>query len=166
MTIEQVWNSIFWQVRALFDLAATPFIALAARAGVELNSGQVWMLFFTLTFAIVLAVFLNDEHILARRGMRTTGKVVGIDPGDEAPDTPIIEFRDDRGNPVVFRSLYGCTAETGQLGAKVPIVFDPRKPTRVREIGRGGAKAYHVGFLVLFVILLGFATWAAKDAIY
>ena len=166
MPFEQIWNSFFLLVRDALILAASPFIVLARQAGVELNAAQVWMLFFTLLFVGYAAQFLYTDFVLARRGRRATGTVVGIDPGDEAPDRPIIEFRDQMGRDISFTSHLGVNATTERIGAPVDIVFDPVHPKRAREVGRASAKAYHLIFVAFFIVTLAGATVMAKYAIY
>ena len=92
--------------------------------------------------------------------------MVGIDPGDESPDRPLIEFHDQLGRTVVFTSHLGVNATTRTIGAQVEIMFDPAHPRRAREVGRVWAKAYHMLFLVLFVGFFAFATMMARDAVY
>ena len=164
--MEQAWNSFFWSIRQLFDRAASPFVALASRFGLELNAGQMWMIFFTLPFVLYAAYFLYVDLMLSRRGVKAVGTVIDIDPGDETADRPIIEFRDERGNPVVFTSHLGVNAMTGTVGARVDILFDPVEPRRAREIGRNGAKAAYLVFLAFFIACMVFGTVMAKYAIY
>ncbi len=166
MSIEQIWNSFFYQVRLLFIDAASPFIFLLRQVDLELNAAQAWMLFFTLLFVGYAAQFLYTDFVLARRGRRTTGTVVGIAPGNESSDRPKIEFRDQSGRVVVFTSHLGVNAETGTIGAPVDIVFDPQRPKRAREVGRSGAKAYHLIIVAVFIVMLAFATVMSKDAVY
>lgn len=166
MSFEQLWNSFFLQVRDAVHAVASPFIVLARQVGLELNAAQVWMLFFTLLFLGFALSFLYDEFALVRRGRRTTGTVVGIDPGDESPDRPIIEFHDQSGRKVIFTSYRGVNAKTGTIGARVDIVFDPLRPKRAREAGLTGILSLHFLFLVFFVGAMAFATVMAKDAIY
>ena len=166
MSIEQIWNAFFGQVRQLFIEAASPFIFVARQVGLELNAAQVWMLFFTLLFAAYAFQFLYGDFVLARRGRRAIGKVVGIDPGDESPDRPLIEFSDQSGVKVVFTSHLGVNATTRTIGAQVDIVFDPLHPRRAREVGRAGAKAGYLIFLGFFVGFLAFGTVMASQAIY
>jgi hypothetical protein len=164
--VEQIWNAFFYGVRQLFIEAASPFVALSREAGLELAPAQVWMLFFTLFFVVYAVQFLYGELMLSRRGRRAVGTVVAIDPGDEAPDRPKIEFRDQSGRAVVFISHLGVNAATANIGAKVDIVFDPLHPKRAREAGRAGAKAYRLVFLAVFIGFMIFGTVMAKDAIY
>ncbi len=124
------------------------------------------MLFFTLLFVGYAAQLLYTDFVLARRGRRATGTVMGIDPGDETPDRPLIEFRDQSGRMVVFRSHLGVNETTGTIGARVDIVFDPMHPKWAREVGRTGAKAYHLIFVAVFIVMLACATVMAKYAIY
>ena len=98
--MEQAWNSFFFGVQRLFIEAVSPFVALSRAAGLDLNAAQVWMVFFTLPFVGYAAYFLYVELMLSRRGRRAVGTVIGIDPGDESPDRPIIEFRDQAGSAV------------------------------------------------------------------
>ena len=130
------------------------------------DAAQVWRLFFTLLFVGYAAQLLYTDFVLSRRGRRATGTVVGIDPGDETPDRPLIEFRDQSGRVVVFRSYLGVNETTATIGAPVDIVFDPLHPKRAREVGRAGAKAYHLIFVLVFIVMLAGATVMAKYAIY
>jgi hypothetical protein len=164
--MEQAWNSFFWGVRQLFIDAASPFVALSHAAGLDLNAAQVWMLFFTLVFLAFLLSFLYDELVLGRRGRRTTGTVVGIDPGDESPDRPVIEFRDHSGRKVVFTSYRAVNAMTATIGAPVEVVFDPLRPKRAREAGKTDLLSLHFVFLVFLVGAMVFATVMARDAVY
>lgn len=164
--MEQIWNAFFGGIRQLFIEAALPFVELAHQAGLELNPAQVWMLFFTLFFVGYAAYFLYVELMLSQRGRKAVGTVVAIDLGDEADDRPIIEFLDQAGRAVTFTSHLGVNATTGTVGAKVDITFDPLHPKRAREIGRFGAKAYHLVFLGVFIGMMIFATVMAKYAIY
>lgn len=164
--VEQIWNSFFWGVRQLFIDAVSPFVALSRAAGLDLNAAQIWMVFFTLPFVGYAAYFLYVELTLSHRGRRVVGSVIGIDPGDESPDRPIIEFRDHAGSKVVFTSHLGVNATTGTLGAKVDILFDPLHPKHAREVGRSWAKAGYLVFLAVFIGLMIFGTVMAKYAIY
>jgi len=166
MSIEQIWTSFFQQVKALFEMAALPFVTLAAQAGLPLNTAQVWMLFFTLLFAGYALHFLYVGWILDQRGRRATGKVVGMDPGDDGPDHPIIEFRDVSGRAFVVTSHLSVNKDTRAVGAPVDVIYDPNNPNHAREVGRQGAKALHLALLFAFVAFMAFGTWAAKDAIY
>ena len=78
----------------------------------------------------------------------------------------MIEFRDQSGRVVVFRSYLGVNETTATIGASVDIVFDPMHPKRAREVGRAGAKAYHLIFVLVFIVMLAGATVMAKYAIY
>jgi hypothetical protein len=164
--VEQIWNAFFGGIRQLFIEAASPFIAIARSTGVEINAAQVWMLFFALLFLAFLLSFVHDEVVLRRRGRRTTGTVVGIDPGDESPDRPIIEFRDHTGRKVVFTSYRAANAMTATIGAPVEVVFDPLHPKRAREAGKTDLLSLHFVFLVFMVGAMVFATVAARDAVY
>ena len=164
--VEQIWNAFFGGVRQLFIEAASPFVVIARQVGLELNSAQVWMFFFTLPFVGYAAYFLYVELMLSRRGRRAVGTVVGIDPGDETADRPIIEFHDQAGRAVVFTSQLGVNATTGTIGARVDILFDPLHPKRAREAGRTGAKAGYLIFLAIFIGFMTFGTVMAKYAIY
>lgn len=164
--MEQAWNSFFWSIRQLMDQAASPFVVLASRLGLELTAGQVWMTICTLPFILYAAYFLYVELMLSRRGVKAVGTVIDIDPGDETADRPVIAFRDQRGNPVVFTSHLGVNAMTGTVGAKVDIRFDPVEPRRAREIGRSGAKAVYLVFLAVFIACMIFGTVMARYAIY
>jgi len=164
--VEQLWNSFFGAIRQLFIAAAQPFVEIAGWMGIEIVAAQAWMIFFTLLFVAYGIFFLHDEFMLARRGRRAVGTVIGIDRGDEAPDQPIIEFRDLSGNPVVFTSHLFVNATTRVVGAKVDIVFDPHHPKRAREVGRTGAKTYHLVHLAVIIAFLVFAAVMARDAIY
>lgn len=165
-SVEQVWNDFFGGIRQLFIEAASPFVALSRMAGFELTPAQVWMLFFTLLFVGYAVHFLYGDVVLSRRGRRAVGTVVGIDPGDEGPDRPKIEFRDQSGRVVVFTSHLGVNATTAKIGAKVDIVFDPLHPKRAREVGRPVAKAYHLVIVAVFIGFMILATVMTKNAIY
>jgi hypothetical protein len=164
--MEQAWNTFFLGVQRLFIEAALPFVSLASRVGLELVPAQVWMLFFTLLFVGYAAYFLYVDFMLGQRGVRAVGTVVGIDPGDESADTPIIEFRDQAGRAVTFTSHLGVNGTTGTIGAKVDILFDPLHPKRAREVGRTGAKVGYLVFLAFFIGFMIFGTMMAKHAIY
>ncbi len=166
MTIEQIWNAFFLQIKALFEAIASPFVELSATVGLPLNTAQIWMLFFTLLFAAYTTHFLLVGWVLEQRGRRATGRVIGIDPGDELPDRPIIEFRDSAGRTFVVTSHLGINSHTGSIGANVDLIYDPDNPKHAREAGRPMAKALHLAFLLFFVAAMAFGTWAAKDAIY
>lgn len=164
--MEQAWNSFFLGVRHAMDAIALPFIDAARAVGIELVAAQVWMLFFTLLFLAYAVRFFFGEAALNRRGRRAVGTVIGIDPGDEAPDRPIIEFTDHLGRTVVFTSYLGVNDTTRGVGSSVEIVFDPHRPSRAREVGRPLGKTYHYLFLVFFVCFMALGTVLAKDAIY
>lgn len=160
--MEQAWNFFFFGVQRLFIEAASPFVAISRQAGLELTPAQVWMLFFTLLFVGYSVDFLYVDFMLAQRGRRAVGTVVGIDPGDESADRPIIEFRDQADRAVTFTSHLGVNDTTGTIGAKVDILFDPLHPKRAREVGRTG----YLVFLAFFIGFMIFGTVMAKYAIY
>ena len=164
--MEQAWNTFFFGVQRLFIEAASPFVAISRQAGLELTHAQVWMLFFTLLFVGYAVYFLYVDFMLAQRGRQAVGTVVGIDPGDESADRPIIEFRDQAGRAVTFTSHLGVNDTTGTIGAKVEILFDPLHPKRAREVGRTGAKVGYLVFLAFFIGFMIFGTVMAKYAIY
>jgi Protein of unknown function (DUF3592) len=95
-----------------------------------------------------LIMHLYGDLVLNRRGRRTAGTVIGIDPGDESPDRPIIRFRDASGREFTFTSTLGCNDITRIIGAKVDVDYDPAKPGRAREAGRPMSKLFYLAFLI------------------
>jgi hypothetical protein len=151
MAIEALWNAVFGQIKALFEALLRPFVLLAKSLGFDFNSGKIWLLLVGLCFAAATLAVLYDEIVLAARGRRAGGRVVGIDPGDESPDRPIIQFRDVLGRSQEFVSSLGCNAATRTVGAPVDIIYDPLKPKRARERGRPLSRV----LLLAFWLFLG-----------
>ncbi|HEV2571960.1 MAG TPA: DUF3592 domain-containing protein [Beijerinckiaceae bacterium] len=146
MTIEQLWNAVFQQIQVFFEAALRPFVLLAKTFGYDVSFGRMWLLLVSLCFTGVTLAVLRDEIVLARRGRRAGGKVIGIDPGDESPDRPIIQFKDVLGRSQDFISNLGCNAATRTIGAPVDIIYDPLKPKRAREQGRPVARVLSLIF--------------------
>lgn len=163
MAIEALWNTVFGQIQALFEAVLRPFVLVAKSLGFDFNSGRIWLLLVSLFFAAVTLAAVYEEIVLATRGRRAAGRVVGIDPGDESPDRPIIQFKDVLGRSQEFVSNLGCNAATRTIGAPVDVIYDPRKPKRAREQGRPLSKALFLAFW-LFLGAFPFALflWAPE----
>ena len=137
------------QVTALFEAALTPFQAVARLVGLNPSAMQTYLFLVAAFFAAMLIIHLYGDLVLLRRGRRTAGTVVGIDPGDESPDRPIIRFRDASGREFTFTSTLSCNDTTRTIGAKVDVDYDPIKPARAREAGRPVSKLLYLAFLTL-----------------
>jgi hypothetical protein len=107
------------------------------------NVAPTLMQWVALLLALVgLAWFVPrtvGDVILKRRGVETTGKVVGIrrdnsNQGNASAAT--IEFIDARNRPYTFKSDLPVTDDTGFVGASVAVIYDPKNPARAREANR------------------------------
>jgi hypothetical protein len=145
--LQQIWNSFWQKVTALSEAALTPFQEVARLAGLNPSVMQTYLFLIAAVFATILVIHLYGDLVLLRRGRRTTGTVVGIDPGDESPDRPIIRFRDASGREFTFTSTLGCNDTTRTIGAKVDVDYDPAKPGRAREAGRPVSSLLYLAFL-------------------
>ncbi|MGX1322131.1 hypothetical protein AB7M17_005584 [Bradyrhizobium sp. USDA 377] len=134
-------------VSALFETALMPFQAAARLVGLNPSVEQTYFFLVGTGFAVVLFGHLYGDLVLLRRGRRTAGTVVGIDPGDESPDRPIIRFKDVSGREFTFTSVLGCNDTTRRIGAQVEVDYDPAKPGRAREAGRPVADLLYLAFL-------------------
>lgn len=146
-------------VSALFEAALTPFQAAARLVGLDPSVPQTYFFLVGTGFAILLFMHLHGDLVVLLRGRRTTGTVVGIDPGDESPDRPIIRFKDTSGRDFTFTSDLSCNDTTRRIGATVEVDYDPVKPSRVREAGRPIAK-------LLYIAVLTFITGLPLGAIF
>ena len=126
----------------------TPFQAVARLVGLNPSVPQTYLFLVAAVFATILIVHLYGDLVLLRRGRRAAGTVVGIDPGDESPDRPIIRFRDASGREFTFTSALSCNDTTRTIGAKVDVDYDPVKPGRAREAGRPMSKLLYLAFLI------------------
>ena len=145
--MQQIWNSFWLNVIALFEAALTPFQEVARLFGLDPSVVQTYLFLVTAFFASILIIHLYGDLVLLRRARRTAGTVVGIDPGDEAPDRPIIRFKDTSGQEFTFTSALSCNDITRTIGAKVDVDYDPLKPRRAREAGRPVSKLLYLAFL-------------------
>ena len=146
-------------VSALFEAALTPFQAAARLVGLDPSVPQTYFFLVGTGFAILLFMHLHGDLVVLLRGRRTTGTVVGIDPGDESPDRPIIRFKDASGRDFTFTSDLSCNDTTRRIGVTVEVDYDPVKPSRVREAGRPIAK-------LLYIAVLTFITGLPLGAIF
>jgi hypothetical protein len=146
--LQQIWNSFWQNVTALFEAALTPFQAVARLVGLNPSIPQTYLFLVAAFFASILVIHLYGDLVLLRRGRRTAGTVVGIDPGDESPDRPIIRFKDASGREFTFTSTLGCNDTTRTIGAKVDVDYDPLKPGRAREAGRPVSSFLYLAFLI------------------
>jgi hypothetical protein len=149
--LQQIWNTFWMEVTALFEAALMPFQAVARLVGLNPSVGQTYLFLVAVCFAPLLIIHLYGDLVLLRRGRRTAGTVVGIDPGDESPDRPIIRFKDASGREFTFTSTLDCNDTTRMIGAKVDVDYDPVKPRCAREAGRPVSKLLYLAFLTLFV---------------
>ena len=127
-----------------------PFQAMARLVGLNPSVAQTYLFLVAAFFATLSLIHLYGDLVLLRRGRRTVGTVVGINPGDESPDRPIIRFKDASGRDFTFTSTQGCIHTTRTIGAKVEVDYDPVKPSRAREAGRPMSKLLYFAFLTLF----------------
>lgn len=146
-------------VSALFEAVLTPFQALARLVGFNLSIPQTYFFLVAAGIASLLFIHLYGDLVILRRGRRAAGTVVGIDPGDDSPDRPIIRFKDASGREFTFTSDLSCNDTTRRLGAKVEVDYDPAKPSRAREAGRPVAK-------LLYLAVLTFITGLPLSAIF
>lgn len=146
--MQQIWNSFWQKVTALFEAALTPFQAVARLVGLNPSIPQTYLFLVAAFFASILIIHLYGDLVLLRRGRRTAGTVVGIDPGDESPDRPIIRFKDASGREFTFTSTLSCNDTTRTIGAKVDVDYDPLKPGRAREAGRPVSSLLYLAFLI------------------
>jgi hypothetical protein len=160
--LQQIWNAFWLKVTALFEAALMPFQEVARLAGLNPSVAQTYLFLVAAAFAPILIIHLYGDLVLRRRGRRTTGAVVGIDPGDESPDRPIIRFRDASGREFTFTSTLGCNDTTRTIGAKVDVDYDPAKPKRAREAGRPVSSLLYLAFLIFLIgFPLGLALFVA-----
>lgn len=145
--MQQTWNHFWTNVTALFEAALTPFQAAARLVGLDPSVPQTYFFLVGAGFALLLFVHLHGDLVLLRRGRRTTGTVVGIDPGDDSPDRPIIRFKDASSRDFTFTSVLSCNDSTRKIGAKVEVDYDPAKPSRAREAGRPVATLLYLALL-------------------
>src|SRR5262245_50455544 len=139
------------EVTVLFEAALAPFQAVARLVGLSPSIAQTYLFLVAAAFAPLVIIHLYGDLVLLRRGRRTVGTVVGIDPGDESPDRPIIRFNDVSGREFTFTSELSCNDTTRTIGAKVDVDYNPAKPRRAREAGRPVSKLVHLAFLALFI---------------
>ena len=143
--MQQIWNAFWQEVTALFEAALTPFQIVARLVGLNPSVAQTYLFLVAVFFAPMIIIHLYGDIVLLRRGRRTAGTVVGIDPGDESPDRPIIRFKDASGQEFTFTSTLGDT--TRIIDAKVDVDYDPVKPRRAREAGRPVSSLLYLAFL-------------------
>jgi hypothetical protein len=143
--LQQIWNAFWQEVTALFEAALTPFQIVARLVGLNPSVAQTYLFLVEVFFAPMIIIHLYGDIVLLRRGRRTAGTVVGIDPGDESPDRPIIRFKDASGQEFTFTSTLGDT--TRIIDAKVDVDYDPVKPRRAREAGRPVSSLLYLAFL-------------------
>ena len=129
----------------MFEAALTPFQIVARLVGLNPSVAQTYLFLVAVFFAPMIIIHLYGDIVLLRRGRRTAGTVVGIDPGDESPDRPIIRFKDASGQEFTFTSTLGDT--TRIIDAKVDVDYDPVKPRRAREAGRPVSSLLYLAFL-------------------
>lgn len=146
--MQQIWNTFWLEVIALFEAALTPFQHVARLVGLNPSVAQTYLFLVTAFFASLLIIHIYGDLVLLRRGRRTAGTVVGIDPGDESPDRPIIRFKDTSGQEFTFTSTLSCNDTPRTIGAKVDVDYDPIKPKRAREAGRPVSSLLYLAFLI------------------
>ncbi|WP_165959192.1 DUF3592 domain-containing protein [Actinomadura sp. KC345] len=110
----------------------------------------------------LLVGYLRDVvHVclLWRRGIRTTGVVVGHQTVGESRRTPVFAFVDQHGSRVAFKSIVRMDTEM-EPGQEVPVVYLARKPKVMLLFTRRNmvrSLLENSGLLVLGSVFLGFA---------
>lgn len=103
-------------------------------------------------------------HQMRRRGLRTTGRVVGHDvsPGENSDiHTPVVRFVDHHGVSREFRGKLSGSSRHPREGVEVPVLYFPDRTHSARIASRGYVTA---GLTLCFVA--GSAFSAAAVAIY
>lgn len=92
----------------------------------------IWWIIIPLVLGIILLAPGYDEFLkiryLSEKGIRTEGKVVGVDKlHRKSLGQPIIVFKHKNGQPVkkVFDDPLGGLYKVGEI---VPVLYDPEKP--------------------------------------
>lgn len=89
-----------------------------------------------LAFAAAGLIVVVRTRRLSRNGVRTTGVVVGLAPGssDESGRRimhPVVSFATVAGEAVTAQASLGSGSGGPRVGATVPVLYDPTRPTRI-----------------------------------
>jgi len=143
MVMQQQW-ALFWsRVDDTAHQALWPFRTLAESLGIAASDGRIWFFLCALFVLALLVPSTYGDMVLRRRRVVTKGKIVKINQDSDGLNTPTIEFVDRFGRMWCFDSALPIfNRKTSGIGATVPIMYDPFRPTRAREIGRPLIKAY------------------------
>jgi hypothetical protein len=139
--MERIWVEFWSNASEALHYALSPFRAIAEALGFSPSDIQIWMFLLGLFVSALVVSRSYGDLVLRRRYARASGRVVAIDRPSEAASTPTIEFHDSSGKVRRFRSGLPINRVTGNLGAEVPVIYDPLMPDRAREAGRAISKA-------------------------
>jgi hypothetical protein len=118
---------------------------------------QVLALFAALIGLAIMLPRSRNDLLLRLRGVRTTGEVVVIHYGNETANAPTIAFTDDQGVAHRLRSDLPLHGDKNFVGAPIPVIYDPRQPSRASEADRPLAKLVVNGLvyaLIVFCLLV------------
>ena len=142
--MQQQWEAFWARVSDLAHQALSPFRAMAEALGFHPSDIQIWCFLCALFLVALVVPRSYGDLVLRRRHALAAGTVVALNPSDDGPDTPTIEFRDASGKVTRFDSDLPVDGTTETIGAAVDVMYDPLHPARAREAGRPLANAVNV----------------------
>lgn len=155
-------NDIGTAVQNLLILLMAPFRGAMEAVGLHPSDLQVWALIVALLMAVLILPTVYGDIVLARRRHQALGTIVAIQTDGDGVRTPLIEFLDSNRRTVRFTSMLPVTAATTAVGDTVPIIYDPRRPSRAREAGRPLIKL--AAYLLWWGFIAGALAFAVQGA--
>ncbi|WP_216665559.1 DUF3592 domain-containing protein [Pseudoruegeria sp. HB172150] len=142
------------------ELMAAPFIAVA-RLGPAAHLAEFVVLALATTIALVLLVRRLEDWIRSKRNRITEGRVVHIFPGPSGVAMPRIGFVDAAGVSHSFSSALPCTQETGRIGGRVSVQYDPVNPNQAQLTGHPGVQLAKAALIVAMLVAFAYAGLSA-----
>jgi len=148
----------------LLLMVMRPFRLIMEGAGLHPADMQVWALMVGLFLLAGIVPHTIGDLILMRRNARATGQVIALRDDNDGGFFPTIGFKDVAGERWQFESGLTTNSRTGEVGAAVVVLYDPRHPMRAREAGRPLARLLITLFWYAFVgVVLYYAFFGFPD---
>jgi len=138
----------------LLLIVMQPFRLAMEAVGLHPVDMQVWALMVGLFLLIGVVPQTVTDLILTRRKALATGEVISLRDDNDGGFFPTIAFRDATGGRWQFESHLTTNAHTCDVGAAVPVIYDPRRPTRAREAGRPVARVTLIVWWYAFMAVI------------
>lgn len=99
-----------------------PFFAIFALAGLVCGAVGFWL--------------VKSRYDLLNHGVKTTGTVVDLNYSKNTV-APVVEFSDEWGNAMVYKSSYYSSHSSYEVGQKVALYYNPSNPEDATLEGEG-----------------------------